>query len=146
MADITTHRRMTAMRVYELIAATAQRNEPTPSYMAIQHELNLSYSTVQRAIWDLEDEIGWLTRERDASNRVAYVTMTGARTTPAVQIGGSGSQRGVVQKQPERKCLSCRKTFKPEHKNNYLCAPCGRRAANASPYASGGWLHTSGRV
>ena len=42
----------------------------------------------------------------------------------ASRMGLSSSDRKSQERQPERKCLSCRRPFLPAFRHNYICSTC----------------------
>lgn len=128
-------------RLLGLIAHHAGAATPAPTYDEIADHLGTNVGSNAQ----ISATIAWFAAEgmirierRGAASR--YFHVASGRWT-----AWSEPRKGRIEG-ATRKCITCRKPFRPEHKGNYICTGCTKLANNASPYATGGWLHSNGRV
>lgn len=123
MSGVTADRRpsslaLRTLRVLRELAEAGQDLPPTPR-MAEKVGL-LDYAHLSGAYAEGE-RLGWWKFARTDVGHIIAIWATDGTWC----LNGSAAPRGGDRGLPPRRCLRCRLEFRPEHRGNFLCRPCG---------------------
>ncbi|GGG30832.1 hypothetical protein GCM10010964_18430 [Caldovatus sediminis] len=102
------------------LAAAARRGEPCPSNRELAAALGLG----------MPQQVQWRLRAAEAAG---LITIRRLRTRPFRVVAAADGSWATAEAAPPapalapRRCLNCRRPFRPEHRHRFLCDPCGAR-------------------
>lgn len=135
-------------RLYEIYVKAADAGKPTPSRKDIA-EVVRSCETTIRTAEDILVNDGMITVDRaksgSATGLLITIVATGKKTarnhggTYLQRNGGNAHRKKGVAALPERKCLKCRRSFRPDHRGMFICQPC--KVGHQHDRDDGSWLY-----